>query len=331
MLNRSGSLARLENLDEERVKVLHTTVPIVCASERSSSDGATQEPEYHTKGEERSPNELMDDIATRFKEWAKHNIPLKGTEQELDQLLPMSIEAAKVRLKEGNQRFINGSVTGFFANIALSLDAGRQTQNIDYQKPWACVVACSDSRVAPEVIFDTGLRDLFVTRIAGNLADSLVLGSLEYAVTKFKKTVVVEDDDGVQEKITDGSVKLIVVLGHQECGAIKAACDALDHPGHVQGNVGELVKQVFDSANRAKHVDDIAYDFLTYGEAPPRHLSFRDKAVQRAVYFNVQNVMADLEAKSETIRNARQAGQIEIVGYIFDLDSRHLIKVPHKD
>lgn len=102
-------------------------------------------------------------------------------------------------------------------------------------------------------------------------------------------------------------------------------------PGHVQGNVGELVKQVFDSANRAKHVDDIAYDFLTYGEAPPRHLSFRDKAVQRAVYFNVQNVMADLEAKSETIRNARQAGQIEIVGYIFDLDSRHLIKVPHKD
>jgi hypothetical protein len=60
-----------------------------------------------------------------------HNIPLKGTEQELDQLLPKSIESAKVRLKEGNQRFINGDVTGFFANIALSLDAGRQTQNID--------------------------------------------------------------------------------------------------------------------------------------------------------------------------------------------------------
>jgi carbonic anhydrase len=91
------------------------------------------------------------------------------------------------------------------------------------------VVACSDSRVAPEVIFDTGLRDLFVTRIAGNLADSLVLGSLEYAVSKFKKTILVDNDDGTQETFTDGTVKLIVVLGHQECGAIKAACDALDH------------------------------------------------------------------------------------------------------
>lgn len=315
---------------------------------------------------------------------------MKGSEQELDQLLPHTVEDAKIRLKEGNQRFINGNVTGFFEDIALSLDAARQAQNIDCmetsptfsdarkmvaasrsrysprfstwihidQKPWACVVACSDSRVAPEVIFDTGLRDLFVTRVAGNLADPLVLGSLEYAVTRFKKSVSVQDEaTGQQKMITDGSVKLIVVLGHQECGAIKAASDALDHvrrqnffwlsdlanfgltsiiflitfqPGHVQGNVGELVKQVFDSVNKAKSADDIAYDFLTYGAAPPRHLTYRDKAVQRAVYYNVQNVMADLEEKSQTIRQARKEGKIEIVGYIFDLDSRHLIKVPHK-
>jgi hypothetical protein len=122
-----------------------------------------------------------------------------------------------------------------------------------------------------------------------------------------------------------------VYCGYALLEAALSHLSSFFQPGHVQGNVGELVKQVFDSANRAKHVDDIAYDFLTYGEAPPRHLSFRDKAVQRAVYFNVQNVMADLEAKSETIRNACQTEQIEIVGYIFDLDSRHLIKVPHKD
>lgn len=86
--------------------------------------------------------------------------------------------------------------------------------------------------MAPEVIFDTGLRDLFVTRIAGNLADALVLGSLEFAVKAFKKTTTREEVDDAGNKrqhvTVDNSVKMIVVLGHSECGAIKACCDAMD-------------------------------------------------------------------------------------------------------
>jgi carbonic anhydrase len=122
-------------------------------------------------------------------------------------------------LKEGNERFVAGKPAHPSQSLEhrASLTAG--------QRPIAAILGCSDSRVAAELIFDQGLGDVFVVRTAGQAIDSAVLGSIEYAVTVL-------------------SVPLIVVLGHDSCGAVKAAIGAIDDgavPGGFVRDVGERV------------------------------------------------------------------------------------------
>ena len=132
-------------------------------------------------------------------------------------------------LKAGNARFVSGTLTmkDDYAALREKLSTG--------QHPFAVVLCCSDSRVAPEIIFDQKLGDLFVIRNAGNIVDEEVLGSIEYAVEHLE-------------------TPLVVVMGHASCGAVTATCQGDDLPGHIL----DLVKRIRPSINTSCCIDDNA-------------------------------------------------------------------------
>lgn len=126
-----------------------------------------------------------------------------------------SPEAALRRLEEGNHRFVADQMA------PREPLAQRRARLASGQRPFAVILACADSRVVPELIFDQQLGDLFVVRLAGNVTDPAVLGSIEYAVEHLHPT-------------------LAVVLGHTRCGAVQAAVAG----GDQEGNLGELIERV---------------------------------------------------------------------------------------
>lgn len=111
-------------------------------------------------------------------------------------------QSALEHLKTGNTNFVNDSLNNNFQ------DSSRRKDVVDGQKPFAVLLTCSDSRVVPELIFDTGIGELFVIRVAGNIANPSSIASIEYAVAHL-------------------NIKLIVVLGHQNCGAVTAALEGI--------------------------------------------------------------------------------------------------------
>lgn len=129
-------------------------------------------------------------------------------------------------MKEGNQRFVNDELKH------PNLDQQRRRMLTEGQAPHTVILACSDSRVIPDVIFDQGLGDLFVIRVAGNVAKDKVLGSIEYAVQHL------------------GS-KLIIVLGHEKCGAVTAALE----PAQVEGHVGIILEEIKPAVYMARQQD----------------------------------------------------------------------------
>ena len=132
-------------------------------------------------------------------------------------------------LKEGNERFVTGNLLpkDTYAEDRKALCKG--------QHPFAVVLCCSDSRVAPEIIFDQKLGDLFVIRNAGNVVDEDVLGSIEYAVEHLE-------------------TPLVVVLGHSSCGAVTATCQGGDLPGHIL----DIARRILPSVSTQCCIDDNA-------------------------------------------------------------------------
>lgn len=128
------------------------------------------------------------------------------------------------KLEEGNARY-----TASKAQHAHQ-DAARRTETAKGQKPFAAVLACADSRVGPEIVFDQGLGDLFVVRVAGNVVDDTALASLEYAVKHL-------------------GVKLIVVLGHSKCGAVDAAVKDVKEDSHL-GKLTGLIKDAVEQSKK---------------------------------------------------------------------------------
>jgi len=125
------------------------------------------------------------------------------------------------RLVEGNRRFVND----WRMSRALASHA-RRTELADGQEPFAVVLGCSDSRVPAEIVFDQGLGDLFVIRVAGNIVAPSQIGSVEFAAERFR-------------------TRLVVVLGHTHCGAIEATLDELQQPGERQSrNLASIVGRV---------------------------------------------------------------------------------------
>ncbi|MBO4206226.1 carbonic anhydrase [Micromonospora echinofusca] len=180
------------------------------------------------------------------------------------------------RLVTGNQRFAAGC--GRHPRQTLE-DVYRLAAG---QHPFAVIVGCADSRVAPEVIFDQGLGDLFDNRVAGNIVDDLLLGSVEFAVEEFHSP-------------------LIVVLGHERCGAITATIDAIRNGGSAPGHIGTIV------------------DALRPIVAPV--LSQPGDPVDNAVRANVRAQAQSLLDRSEIIAERVRQGALQVVGARYDLDN----------
>lgn len=136
----------------------------------------------------------------------------------------VSGDAARVKLMSGNKRFVNSRMhhSGHTFRRRIEIATG--------QHPFAVVVCCSDSRVPPEILFDQGLGDLFVIRLAGNIIDDAALGSIEYAVEHL-------------------GVSYVMILGHERCGAVEATVKGGHYPGHI-GALAEAIRPAMIEAAR---------------------------------------------------------------------------------
>jgi carbonic anhydrase len=186
-------------------------------------------------------------------------------------------DEALARLKDGNQRFVTAD--------SLRRDYPAQVKATSSgQYPFAAVLSCMDSRSSPEIVFDQGIGDLFVVRIAGNYAQPDIMGSLEYA-TKV------------------AGAKLVVVMGHTECGAIKGACD-----GVQMGNLTTVIQALQPAVDDVKDIQ---------GDRTSKNKAF-ELLVTEA---NVRRTVAKLRADSPILRELEQSGQIKIVGAIHDIST----------
>lgn len=136
----------------------------------------------------------------------------------------ISAEEALTLLMDGNERFVKGTLKH------PHLDEVRRNMLTDGQAPFAIVVTCADSRVVPDILFDQGLGDLFVIRVAGNVAKDKVLGSIEYAIEHL-------------------GTKLVFVLGHESCGAVTAAIE----PSVNEGHIDKILEIIRPAVHMARH------------------------------------------------------------------------------
>lgn len=184
-------------------------------------------------------------------------------------------------LKEGNQRFVAGT--------SLDRDYGDQRALTSKgQFPFASVIACLDSRAAPEILFDQGIGDLFVGRVAGNVINEDLLGSLEFA-----------------SKVA-GS-KLIVVLGHTECGAVKGACDNVE-----MGNLTALLDKIEPAVNQVSGYE---------GARSSKNTDF----VRVVTDLNVKLAVAQITERSQVLAEMVQSGELKVVGAVYDIASGEVI------
>lgn len=194
------------------------------------------------------------------------------TKEFFDNLTPQ--EAFEV-LKEGNKRFTQN----------LKINRNLQEQLLDTvhaQYPFTVALSCMDSRTAVELIFDQGLGEIFSIRIAGNIINDDILGSMEYAC----KVV--------------GS-KLIIVLGHTKCGAIKGACDEIE-----LGNLTNLLEKIKPAIKNTN----------SYGVSEHSHLF-----AEKVAYANVEHSIEEILQRSSIIKSLYQEGKIGIVGGMFSIES----------
>lgn len=199
------------------------------------------------------------------------------------------------RLKEGNGRYTSGNqqhphesseertymATNSYENLGMTAAeaATRRAELKTSQHPFAIVVSCSDSRVPPEIVFDQGLGDLFVIRVAGNVIDDHSLGSIEYAVDHL-------------------AVRLIVVLGHQRCGAVNAAKETItaktEAPAHIQSLVTAIQPAVEATAK---------------GD------------LNATIEANVRNVTQALRSSTPVLKPKVDSGELKVVGAYYSLDT----------
>jgi carbonic anhydrase len=186
-------------------------------------------------------------------------------------------------LIEGNERFIN--------NVRVQHDMLNVRDEIkDKQHPFASVLGCSDSRTTVELIFDQNLGDIFSVRLAGNIASRKAIGSLEFSTEYL------------------GS-KIIVVMGHSNCGAVKAACDNFHG-----GNIGEIVHLISPAVEEE----------TTITQKDQRNSSNND-FVEKVCFLNVQEQIKRILRYSRIIKNQVQEGKVGLVGGVYDLASGKVI------
>lgn len=178
---------------------------------------------------------------------------------------------ARQKLIDGNKRYVDGKLSH------AGQSGARRAEVAKGQHPFAAIVSCADSRVPPEIIFDQGLGDLFVVRLAGNILDDAALGSLEYAVEHL-------------------GVTLIMVLGHERCGAV----DATVQGGEAHGHIGSLVKAIQPAVDKVK--------------SQPGDL------LDNAVRANVSQVVQQLKSSGPVLEELVKKGALTVEGGRYDLD-----------
>jgi len=195
------------------------------------------------------------------------------TKEEQDALTPDAVIQA---LKDGNNRFITNDLT--------ARDHSKLVRNSTLaQYPKAIVLSCVDSRVPVEDVFDRGIGDMFVARVAGNFVNEDILGSMEFACK------------------VSGS-KLILVMGHEHCGAVKAAIDDVK-----LGNITPMLEKIKPA------IDLVEYD----GERNSKNQDF----VHMVSESNVMNTVDQIRLKSPILKEMEDNGEIKIIGGLYDMDN----------
>jgi carbonic anhydrase len=177
------------------------------------------------------------------------------------------------KLKEGNGRYMSGNLQ----HPGQTTD--RRTELAKNQHPFAIILSCSDSRVPPEIVFDQGLGDLFIVRVAGNVINDEGLGSIEYAVDHL-------------------GTRLIVVLGHQSCGAVKAAKETIAAKSKAPGHIESLVTAI-KPAVEATAKDDL----------------------DTTIRANVKHVVQAIRSSTPILKSKVDSGEVQVIGGYYSLDN----------
>lgn len=185
-------------------------------------------------------------------------------------------DEALARLLDGNKRFVAAKM--FHPNESVEARNKLATG----QAPFAAILGCADSRVPPEIVFDHGLGDLFVVRVAGNIVEDAGSGSFEYAVEHL-------------------GTPLIVVLAHERCGAVKATVETLEAGGEAPGHIAELVRKLKPAVDKSK-------------DQPG------DK-IDNAVRENAKRMAAELAGLEPILKEKVEQGKLKVVAMRYDLDT----------
>ena len=203
----------------------------------------------------------------------------------------LTADQALQRLKDGNRKFMADAPDQTAAAAQMDnprLNHERRLEIAQGQTPFAVLVSCSDSRVPPELLFGRGLGELFIVRNAGNTVDTVALGSIEYAVAQL-------------------GVPLVLVLGHERCGAVDAALSVVEKNATFPGSIGQMIEPIIPAALQAKN-------------AAPANAD-REQVLDMAVRENVKRTVTRLRSASEPIlMDPLRGGKLKIVGARYDLD-----------
>jgi carbonic anhydrase len=189
-------------------------------------------------------------------------------------------EAIK-RLKEGNQRFVSG-----VRSIDSILKQMQRAEFVEGQAPFAIILGCSDSRVPAEIIFDQGLGDLFVIRVAGNIVAPSQVGSVEFATEQY-------------------GTPLVVVLGHSMCGAVMATIDEMEKPSQDKSS------NVLSIVNRIRPVVEPLFDTELRNDS--------EKLLEASIHANILAAINHLMHGSQMLEQLVQKGSLRIIGAEYSL------------
>jgi carbonic anhydrase len=189
----------------------------------------------------------------------------------------MTPDQALARLEEGNRRFVAG--TSLRRDFPAQRDATASGQH-----PFAVVLSCIDSRSAPEIVFDQGIGDVFAPRIAGNYANADILGSMEFA-TKV------------------AGARVVVVMGHTECGAVKGACDNVE-----LGNLTTVIRAIRPAVDATTNAG---------GARTSENHAF----VLAVTEANVRRTVNRIRTESDILRDLEKSGRLRVVGAMHDLET----------
>ena len=190
----------------------------------------------------------------------------------------LTADQALATLKEGNAKFLTDSPLRAVQGRERRLEIARG------QTPFAVLVSCSDSRVPPEVLFGRGLGELFIVRNAGNTVDTVALGSIEYAIAVL-------------------GVPLVVVLGHERCGAVEAALSVVEKNTIFPGSLNQMIEPILPAALMARSSG-----------------AKGDALLDAAVRENVRRVVTRIRNSEPVMMNPIRDGKVKVVGARYDLD-----------